>query len=307
MPSVLPYCLPHAVLMFFMYCHESSNRYAAYFPLVIVWVIFPVVDNIFPCSSTSLSHPERRKLEGHWSFSLILFLWVPLQFTFILSSCMKAAEMNWETFLLSSLSAGLVSAGGINVAHEFLHRRNNIEVSTGELLLISVCYGHFTIEHNYGHHKNVGTKKDPATFRFNETFYSFLPRSIFMGYASAFNIDSFSTIRYTLSSLIIVCSLHLYAGKSAVVFFLLQASFAIVLLEQVNAIEHYGLTRKEDEPVQAQHSWDTHPRISNFLLFKLQNHADHHMRKFNYLLTAIAAIFLLTLFHLQMLSRDTKF
>lgn len=276
--------------MLIMYCHESTNRFAAYLPLVIVWIIFPFIDNFFPCQSAPLSNPERRKLENHWSYRFILFLWVPLQFTFVLSSCIKSASMNWETFLLSSLNAGLVSAGGINVAHEFLHRRNNVEVFTGELLLISVCYGHFTIEHNYGHHKNVGTEKDPATFRVNETFYSFLPRSIFMGFASAFNIDSFNTIRYSLSSLIIICSLNLYAGKSAMVFFLLQAFFAVVLLEQVNAIEHYGLTRREDEAVQAQHSWDTYPRISNFLLFKLQNHADHHMRTFNYLHTVIFTI-----------------
>jgi len=276
--------------MLFMYCQESTNTYAAYYLLLLSCIVFPIADNTIPCSSTSLSTIERRKQENRWSFRLILFLWVPLQFVFVFKSCMKASSMNWGNFLISSVIAGCVSSSGINVSHEFLHRRNKVEFFAGELLLISVCYGHFSIEHIYGHHKNVGTMKDPATFRFDENFYSFLPRSIIMGFVSAFKIDSFNTIRYTLSSLTIACSLYLCAGKSAMVFFLLQAFFAVVLLEMVNAIEHYGLTRREDEPVQAQHSWDTHPRISNFLLFKLQNHADHHMRTFLYLITSITAI-----------------
>lgn len=50
-----------------------------------------------------------------------------------------------------------------------------------EVLLSSVGYGHFTTEHVFGHHRFVGTQNDPATARFGETFYAFLPRTVFAG------------------------------------------------------------------------------------------------------------------------------
>jgi len=39
-------------------------------------------------------------------------------------------------------------------------------------------YGHFYVEHTLGHHKLVCTDEDPATARFGESFYAFLPRVV---------------------------------------------------------------------------------------------------------------------------------
>lgn len=44
---------------------------------------------------------------------------------------------------------------GINIAHELIHKQNLFEKTLGKILLISVFYGHFYIEHLYGHHKKV--------------------------------------------------------------------------------------------------------------------------------------------------------
>ena len=56
---------------------------------------------------------------------------------------------------------------------------------------------------------------------------------------------------------------------------------SVIILESINYIEHYGLSRKEIspgvyEPVDITHSWNAPHRISNYLLFKLQRHSDHH-------------------------------
>jgi alkane 1-monooxygenase len=66
------------------------------------------------------------------------------------------------------------------------------------------------------------------------------------------------------------------------IFFVLQALLAIFTLEASNYIEHYGLRRKklpngEYEKVSIQHSWNAPHRFSNYLLFKLQRHSDHHL------------------------------
>ncbi|HEY9117509.1 MAG TPA: fatty acid desaturase, partial [Roseivirga sp.] len=65
------------------------------------------------------------------------------------------------------------------------------------------------------------------------------------------------------------------------VFFFAQSVLAFTLLELVNYIEHYGIVRKELEPgkyerVNPMHSWNSNHRLSNFFLFQLQRHSDHH-------------------------------
>lgn len=64
-------------------------------------------------------------------------------------------------------------------------------------------------------------------------------------------------------------------------FFLAQSLLGFSLLELVNYIEHYGMVRKitatgQYERVNPQHSWNASHLISNFFLFQLQRHADHH-------------------------------
>lgn len=64
-------------------------------------------------------------------------------------------------------------------------------------------------------------------------------------------------------------------------FWLLQSVLAFSLLEMVNYIEHYGLQRRllpsgHYERVTHLHSWNASHLVSNFFLFQLQRHSDHH-------------------------------
>ena len=65
------------------------------------------------------------------------------------------------------------------------------------------------------------------------------------------------------------------------VFFFTQSFFAFTLLELVNYIEHYGIVRNQSvegkyERVNPLHSWNASHLVSNFFLFQLQRHSDHH-------------------------------
>ena len=73
-----------------------------------------------------------------------------------------------------------------------------------------------------------------------------------------------------------------YYGSWGALGFLSQSLVAIVLLEIVNYIEHYGLQRKQlpngrYEPVTEAHSWNSPALLTNLLLFQLQRHSDHHL------------------------------
>jgi alkane 1-monooxygenase len=161
---------------------------------------------------------------------------------------------------------------------------------------------HFYIEHNRGHHVNVATPEDPATARKNEGFYSFWIRSVCMGYSHAWKLEAgrlkrkgtswFSLKNEMLWYIllpIIFCSLitltfSLVKGKFSweiPAFFFAQSVVAFTLLELVNYVEHYGIVRKQIAPgtyerVNPLHSWNASHLISNFFLFQLQRHSDHH-------------------------------
>jgi alkane 1-monooxygenase len=70
-------------------------------------------------------------------------------------------------------------------------------------------------------------------------------------------------------------------GPKAVLFFFVQSWMAFTLLELVNYVEHYGLTRKKlagdcYERVTHRHSWNAADSLTNCFLIHLQRHADHH-------------------------------
>jgi alkane 1-monooxygenase len=177
-----------------------------------------------------------------------------------------------------------------------------LEQFYSKLILMTVCYMHFFIEHNRGHHVQVATPDDPATSRHNESFYVFWFRSVFHGYAHAWQLEKeslhrkgFSTwslknemIWFALLPIIFCVALTIIGtiltGRivwEIPVFFFTQSFFAFTLLELVNYIEHYGIVRNQSvegkyERVNPLHSWNASHLVSNFFLFQLQRHSDHH-------------------------------
>lgn len=194
------------------------------------------------------------------------------------------------------LTFGIMTGGiGITIAHELVHRREAHSYWSGVLLLCSVLYGHFAIEHVLGHHSHVGTRQDPATARRGENVWFFAVRSVFMGVLSANAIERLRLSRlgktwWSLQNRVLkiwavtlsmVAVASLLSGAAGVLFLVLQAMIAVLLLEFINYVEHYGLERKilengKPEPVQLWHSWDSHSRLSGWILIHLSRHADHH-------------------------------
>ncbi|MDZ7344081.1 MAG: alkane 1-monooxygenase, partial [candidate division KSB1 bacterium] len=77
-------------------------------------------------------------------------------------------------------------------------------------------------------------------------------------------------------------ALALAFGWKAISYFFAQSLVAFSLLEVVNYLEHYGLERREVAPgryerVNLWHAWNADHRLTNYFLFKLQRHADHHV------------------------------
>ena len=84
-----------------------------------------------------------------------------------------------------------------------------------------------------------------------------------------------------VTQIVLWAALLLIYGAIGVAVFVGQAVVAFSLLEVINYIEHYGLTRREIAPgeyerIAPQHSWDSSYRVSNWMLINLARHSDHH-------------------------------
>ena len=84
-----------------------------------------------------------------------------------------------------------------------------------------------------------------------------------------------------LITLLLWSGLILWLGVQIVPFLLVASFWGNFQLTSANYIEHYGLLRQQRspgkyEPCQPYHSWNSNHIFSNWALFHLQRHSDHH-------------------------------
>ena len=189
---------------------------------------------------------------------------------------------------------GTVAGIGINTAHELGHKRDKLERRLSKVALAQSAYGHFYVEHNRGHHANVSTPEDPASARFGETFWAFLPRTVVGSLRSAWSLAAGPSAAraagwsptndvlnaWALSVVLFGVTIALF-GPVVIPYVVVQAVFGFSLLEVVNYIEHYGLLRQRVangryERCQPVHSWNSNNVVSNLVLYHLERHSDHH-------------------------------
>ena len=156
-------------------------------------------------------------------------------------------------------------------------------------------YGHFFVEHNRGHHVRVSTPEDPASSRFGESFWEFLPRTVLGSLKSAWHLEKQRLERQGKSvwhwrndnlqawglSVLLWGALIVWLGWAVLPFLIIQSLFGFQLLEVVNYLEHYGLLRQKKENgryerCSPEHSWNSNRRVTNIFLYQLQRHSDHH-------------------------------
>ncbi len=261
-------------------------------PLVTTFIAIPLLDALV---GRPRLQPTSVALSPSWARWLPRAQ-VPLQLVLLLQATRFVPTLDGVDIVIFALAVGTVTGGiGITVAHELGHRRSTFDRMLSRLLLVTVGYGHFYVEHNRGHHARVATADDPASAPRGMSLYRFIGRSLFGSFRHAWRLEALRLGRSGRSawhlanwvltgSLLSVCLLLFAAAAldpAAALFLAAQAIWAVVLLETVNYIEHYGLRRRllstgRPEPVTPQHSWNADFVVSNWLLFNLQLHSDHH-------------------------------
>jgi len=201
----------------------------------------------------------------------------------------------WSLVILGLIVGLFYGTLAIVLAHELMHRASKVDQGLAEILLSTVTYPHFCIEHVYGHHINVATPSDPASARPGESLYAFLPRTILGGLASAWRIERErlrrrghgwltwrnKMLKYAVMVAAYYAAAYAIARVEGLIVAGIQSAVAVFSLELINYIQHYGLQRREIAPgryerTDVQHSWNWETRFSGLYFLNLGRHSEHH-------------------------------
>ncbi|HPG94115.1 MAG TPA: alkane 1-monooxygenase [Dokdonella sp.] len=289
--------VPSLALIAWVLVVVSGSAWFWWTGAVVIYAVVPLLD--WAVGEDTHSPPEAAvdALERDSWYRGVLLAALPLQWSGIVLGVWVATTTSldpWQ-WLGLAVTIGIVSGGGINCAHEWGHKRGRFADVMSKLSLAPAAYGHFHVEHNRGHHRNVATRADPASARLGESYWSFLPRTLLGSARSAWRIERArlaaqgrsawdphnDILQAWLLTAVLYATLVFAFGWMALPFLFAQALYGAALLEAVNYIEHYGLLRQTDrngriERCGPEHSWNSNRVVSNLMLYQLQRHSDHH-------------------------------
>jgi len=268
-----------------------------------MWLPLAVLYGLLPLADLALGRDRRNsEVAGPaWCYRALPAGCAVMQFVLLYLYLDFARNADWISmvgWVGLVLSMGVVSGiNAINVAHELIHRKNPWLANLGGLLLCSVAYAGFKIEHVRGHHVWVSTPNDPASAATGQSVFAFLPRSISNNALNAWHLEARrlrllhlplwhwrnEMLWWQAVTLCLMLLIWTWAGAAGLAAWIGQALIAIVSLEVINYVEHYGLRRQQlangrYQRPGPQDSWNSDFWLSNQMLLHLQRHSDHHAR-----------------------------
>jgi len=290
---VLPCAAVAGPLLYLVFNHE----FYLWLFFILVYSIFPIIDYLMGEDSSNPPESVIKLLEADAFYPMITRLNVPVVIASFIFCAWFVANYQLSIFgyLAVALLAGSIGGHGLNIGHELGHKRNKIDIWLAKIVLAPAAYGHFFIEHNRGHHKHVATPEDPASAKMGESIYRFALRELPGAILRANSIEILRLkkagkspwslenefLQAMLMTLGLFLALFLWLGVAVLGYLFICAFWSMWQLTSANYIEHYGLLRQKlasgrYERPQPHHSWNSNHIFSNWALFHLQRHSDHH-------------------------------
>jgi len=299
-----------------IYLRETYGRdWMTFFTFFAGFVVVPVVDLMIGEDSYNPTPEEETRLRNNkwFSFHLCLYVWTYVATVLFIAYYIGTEsghltggpnELSTTALVGIASSLGISSGFGIGAIHELIHRPSHLLLNHARTVLLFSNYNHFWIEHLWGHHKRVATEEDPASSRLNEGFWMFIFKCLYQSLVSACHLEAQflrnkglpwyhtgNRILYPfLCSFMIDGMIYMICGPSAFAVQMIQSFLTAMLTDNANYIEHYGLRREKKSDATDQwglandyerpgwmHAWNTGDRLTNWLLFKIERHPDHHV------------------------------
>ena len=308
-PTALFVVLP-LVWMFNHWGWHAAAQVPLWIGPILLYIVLPALDRWFGPDGQNPPDEVMERLENDRYYRYCTYVYIPFQYASVVFGAylFTASDLGWLGFdgglswpakIGLALSVGMLGGVGINTAHEMGHKKDSLERWLAKITLAQTVYGHFYIEHNRGHHVRVATPEDPASARFGETFWEFLPRSVIGSLKSSWELEakrlersgrsvwdprtywSNDVLNAWAMSVVLYGALIAVFGWALIPYIVISAVFGFTLLETVNYLEHYGLLRQKlasgrYERCAPAHSWNSDHVVTNLFLYHLQRHSDHH-------------------------------
>jgi len=292
--AILWSLLPVIVMVAFLI---NGNPWMLVLPLGIGYVLIPLIDYVLGVDTNNPPEEIVPELDADPFYRWVLIAAIPFHFIVVIAGAWLVAthSLSLGFFIAFAAMLGINSGLSINTAHEIGHKNTKLEHFLSRVVLSLSGYGHFCIEHNLGHHRDVSTPEDPASSRMGESIYRFMLREIPGAAKRGWGAEAkrlekrgksfWSPDNHILQSyfmtLVFQGGLIALLGWILLPFFLIHNFMAWFQLTSANYIEHYGLLREKKpngkyERCQPHHSWNANHIFSNLMLFQLERHSDHH-------------------------------
>lgn len=270
----------------------------SFFAIGYAFVLLPLLELMLQPKGENLSADAADAVKADFRFDAWLWCMVAVQWGMLIWFWVMMAEAEptgstwWGRVTAMGLLCGVL---GINVAHELGHRPQRSASLGSYALLMTSLYTHFQVEHNRGHHRNVATDEDPATARRGEWVWFFWVKSWWGGWWHAWQLEGErlrragkpflsaenEVLRWQLIQWGALVAVGGAFGWKVAGAWAVAGVLGGLLLETVNYIEHYGLSRSRVnehryERVRAVHSWNSNHPLGRVVLFELSRHSDHH-------------------------------
>ena len=270
---------------------------AMWIPAAVVYVAIPLLDVVL---GEDLNNPPEEVvplLEADSYYRWAAYALVPVLWIAFLANAyfVGTQDLPWTAVLAIAVNIGILCGFAINLGHELGHKKSRLERNLATSVLALGAYGHFAIDHNRGHHRHVATPEDCASSRMGETLYTFAMRELPGAFRRAWFLEagrlerheksvwSFENeiLRAGLITAGVSVGLLLAFGPIMIPYLLVTYFIGAFHLTLANYIEHYGLLRQKRpnglyERCQPHHSWNSNHICSNWALYHLQRHSDHH-------------------------------
>ena len=266
-------------------------------PVIFFYGVAPLLDWLLGTDTSNPPESAVPELEADLYYRRVTYALVPLLWGAFIYTAWFSQTADLSPWGLVGLIIATGGMGGfcINLGHEIGHKRTPLERWLAKIILAPTFYGHFTIEHNRGHHRDVATPKDPASSRMGESIWRFVWREMPGAFRRAWVLERQrrqtdgqpfwslhnELLQPALITVALWTALCLWLGPQVLWFLVPTSLWANFQLTSANYIEHYGLLRQTGadgrvEPCQPRHSWNSNHVFSNWATFHLQRHSDHH-------------------------------
>ena len=192
----------------------------------------------------------------------------------------------------ATVSAGIYMGLGIMFGHELAHTKGPTFVLARWMMALSGI-AHFCYAHVYNHHLELGCEDDPATSPRGRSIYkhyllSHFGQSRFLFIMEQQRLKRLGVpfiswqnrwIRGYAMSLPTIFLFWFAAGWIGLAVMVGSWVISAFELEVLNYLEHYGLIREKNQPIDYHHSWDVgESPFTQWGFIEIGRQADHHDR-----------------------------